>query len=112
MSQQSLSLLALSLVAAGAVTKDRFYGVTHQLCGAGANAYGVSRSDGVLNDVVPVDVVGTAIVEAGAPVAKDALIESDATGRAITRAAGVILGRALQAASGAGSRIEVLLIQN
>lgn len=112
MSQQSISLLTLSLVAAGAVTKDRFYGVTNQLCGAGANAYGVSRSDGVNGDCVPVDVIGTAIVEAGAPVAKDALVESDGTGRAIPNDTGVVLARALQAASGAGVRIEVLLIPN
>ena len=109
---QHISLLALSVVAAGVINKERFVGVNRQQAGAAANTYGVARSDAAIGDVFPVDVIGTAIVEAGAAIAQDALVETDANGRAITRAAGPIVGRALKAATGLGSRIEVLLITN
>ena len=62
-------------------------------------------------DPVTVDVVGTTIVEAGGTIAKGALIETNASGQAITRAAGPIIARALSAAV-AGQRMEVLLITN
>ena len=109
---QSIPLLTLALVAAGVINKERFVGVNRQQAGAAANTYGVARSDAALGETLPVDVIGTAIVEAGAPIAENALVETDANGRAITRAAGPIVGRALKAATGLGSRIEVLLIQN
>ncbi len=112
MSSQSNSLLTLSMVAAGAIIAERFVSTALVQAGAAANTYGVARTSAATNEVFPVDVIGTAVVEAGAAIAANALIETDAQGRAITRTAGPIVGRALQAASAAGSKIEVLLIPN
>jgi len=112
MSMQSISILTLTALAAGAIAKHRFVTHTGLQAGAAANTLGVARTDAKLNDGLAVDVVGTAVVEAGAAIVAGAAIETDATGRAITKAAGVTVGRALQAAAAAGDFIEVLLIQN
>jgi hypothetical protein len=109
---QARSLYTLALVAAGAITAERFVAVAGTQAGAAANTWGVARADAAIGEVVPVDAIGTAIVTAGAAVAANALIETDAQGRAITRAAGPIVARALQAAGAAGDRIEVMLIPN
>lgn len=106
------SLLALPKIASGVIAAERF--VTHAgaQAGAAANTFGVARSSAAVGDAFPVDVVGTAIVEVGAAVANGAAIETDANGRGITRTSGPTVARALQAATAAGQRIEVLLIPN
>lgn len=112
MSNQNIALLALTFAATGAIVADRFVtGAGAQTVAAG-NAIGVARNDAAIGEKFTADVIGTAIVEAGAAVAANALVEADAAGRAVTKAAGVTLGRALQAAGAAGQKIEVLLIQN
>src|SRR3982751_5102645 len=112
MSQQSRPILPITVAATGNVTKRRFVTVAGVQAGAAARALGVSRTDGVAGDQLTVDVLGTAVVEAGAAVAAGAQVEADASARAITKAAGVVLGHALEAAGAAGDFIEVLLIAN
>jgi hypothetical protein len=57
-----------------------------------------------------VDVIGTAIVEAGAAITAGDTLKVDNTGKVITWAtSGAKVGIALQAASGSGKFIEVLL---
>ena len=72
--------------------------------------------------ITPADAAGKAVevasgdgqivkIVAGAAVSQDAKVQSDAAGRAIAAAAGDhVQGTALQAASGAGEIIEVLLL--
>lgn len=113
MSQQAISLLALSAVAAGAIAANRFVTPAGAQAGADANTLGVCRQTAVLNDRITVDVLGTAIVESGAAVAANDTVKADASGRAIPWAAsGAKVGLALQAATAAGQFIEVLLIPN
>lgn len=114
MSKQSTPLLTLTIAAAGVIAADRFVTPAGAQAGADANTLGVARSAAaVAGDKVPVDVLGTTIVESGAAVAAGATVKSDATGRAIAWAsAGARVGVALQAASAAGQFIEVLLIPN
>jgi len=77
------------------------------------NALGVSRVGGVSGDKIPVDVLGTSIIEAGAAIAAGATLKSDATGRGITWVtSGARLAIALEAAAGAGELIEAVLIPN
>lgn len=107
MSAQSIPLLTLTLAATGTLVAARFVTPAGAQAGADANAIGVSRVAAVSGDKVPVDALGTAVVEAGAT------LKSDASGRGITWVtSGARLGIALEAASGAGSLIEVLLISN
>lgn len=98
--------------ATAAINAERFVTATGATAAAAGNALGVSRSDAAIGQVFPVTCLGTAIVTAGAAVAVGAGVEADATGRAITLAAGKKLGTALQAAAAAGDRIEVFLIPN
>ncbi len=107
---QSRPILTLSIAAAAALTAERFVTGAGAVPAAGAQCLGVTRASGATGDLVPVDVLGTAIVIAGAAVAANAAVETDNQGRAVVLNTGAKLGRALQAAAAAGDRIEVLLI--
>lgn len=108
---QMLSLLDLTETATAAVLGERFVNAGAHAAAAG-RALGVARADAAIGQLLPVTVLGTAIVSASAAIAKDAPIEVAANGQAVTRSAGVAVARALQAAAAAGDRIEVLLITN
>ncbi len=112
--KQSLSLLTLSVLAAGALTEARFVGPARVQAAAGENAYGVALTDAAIGEVLGVVNKGTAIVEAGAAIAAGALVQSDASGRAITKAAGITLGRLApgEVAGAAGDMVEVILFDN
>lgn len=113
MSNQNIALLTLSIALTGTVAANRFVTAAGAQAGADANTLGVSRVAGVSGDIAPVDVIGTAVVEAGAAVAANATLKSDSSGRAITWASsGAKVALALEAATAAGQMIEVLLIQN
>ena len=109
---QSISLLKLTVVAAAAVTAERFGTLTGAVATAAGNAAGVFASDGEAGDHVPLDALGTAVVTAGGAVAAGAAVEVGADGKAVTIAAGVPVGRALTAAAADGDRIEIMLIPN
>jgi len=114
MSKQAVSIFALSVIATGVINKCRFVTAAVAQAGAAANTLGVARTDAAIGDVMTVDVLGTAVVEAGAAVAAGALVETDAQGRAITKAAGIAVGRVLpgQVAGAAGDFVEILLLPN
>lgn len=110
---QNISLLTLPVVLASACAAQRFITATGSPAGAGANALGVTRYGAAAGATVPVDVLGTAVVEAGAAIAQGDTLKADADGRAITWAtSGAKVAIALQAASVAGQLIEVLLLPN
>lgn len=110
---QNISLLALTVTAAGTIAANRFVTPAGAQAGADANTLGAARTAAVATDKIAVDVLGTAVLEAGAAVAAGATVKSDSTGRAITWVtSGAKVGVALGAAGGAGELIEVLLIPN
>ena len=108
---QKTSLFAMTVIATAAIAASRFVGLfTGAQCGAGAKAQGVSQYAAAAGDALAVDVLGTAIVEAGAAVAAGAPIKSDADGRAIAQGGtGEIIAYAVTSATAAGQKIEVLL---
>lgn len=112
MSKQFISVLALSVMASAAITANRFVTGAGVTATAAGRALGVARSDAADAEVFPADVIGTAVVEASAAIAVDAEIEVAASGKAVTKAAGVTVARALEAAGADGDFIEVLLIAN
>lgn len=113
MSKQSIPLLTPTRRLTGTVAQYRFVSAAGAQVVADANALGVARIAGVSGDDVPLDALGTAIVEAGAAIADGATLKSDALGRGITWVtSGARLAIALQAATAAGDFIEVLLIPN
>lgn len=113
MSKGNISLMALTVIAAAAVVANRFVTTAGAHAAPGALPLGVSRSDGVSGDPIPVDVLGTALVEAGDAIAADATIMVTTDGKALTHDGDGdkhAVGRALEAAGAAGDLFEVLLV--
>ena len=110
--QTSYSILALTVAAAGPLIAERLVTQAGSYPAAGGAAFGVTRTNAAhKGDLVPVDVQGTSIVEAGAVVALDQPLMADAEGRVVPLTAGKVgVGRAMGAATASGDRIEVLLI--
>ncbi|MFZ2452590.1 MAG: capsid cement protein [Methylovulum miyakonense] len=112
--RNSNPIMTLTVILAGVAAACRFISTARVQAGAGVNTYGVTRTAGVSGDAVPVDMLGTAVVETGAAIAAGALVETDASGRAITKSAGATVARLApgESASAAGQFIEVILIPN
>lgn len=109
----NIATLTLTVAAAGALAANRFITQAGAYPAAGAAAFGVTRtSAAAAGDLVPVDVQGTTLAEAGAAVTLDAPLMLDATGRVIPLSGSgkSPVGRAMQAATAAGELIEVLLV--
>lgn len=113
MGQQAIPILSLTTTLSGTVAANRFVTPAGAQAGADANTLGVARTGGSSGDKIAVDVAGTAVVEAGAAISAGATLKADSSGRGITWAtSGAKIGLALEAAVGAGSFIEVLLMPN
>ena len=113
MGAQATSLFAVPVTAAGTIAAARFVTPAGAQAGADANTLGVARFAAVASDKLTVDVLGSAVVGAGAAVAAGATVKADASGRAITWVtSGARVGVALDAATAAGQMIEVLLVPN
>lgn len=112
--QNNIALLTLTVSAVGLIGGNRFVAPTGAQAGAGSNTLGVSRYGGVGGDKLPIDVLGTTVVTAGAALVTGALLESDANGCAIPHLNGVPVARVApgDSAAGAGSLVEVVLIPN
>ncbi len=109
----NISTLTLTVAAAGALVANRFITQAGAYPAAGARAHGVTRTGAAAaGDLVPVDVQGTAIAEAGAAITLDAPLMLDATGRVVPLAGTgkTPVGVAMEAAGAAGALVEVLLV--
>lgn len=109
---QNHSVLTLTLLASAAIVAQTLVDYTGATATAAGKAAGVARTSGAIGDPVPVDVLGTAVVLAGAAVTKGERLQSDASGNVVPLSAGVPVAVALEAASAAGQTIEVFLIPN
>lgn len=105
----SAILATISVLAAVALTQRRFVTTAGGVPASGAFCPGVAAESFDAGEQAGVITHGVVVVEAGAAVAADAAVQTDASGRAITLAAGVNLGRALDAATAAGDLIRVKL---
>jgi hypothetical protein len=109
--QGSYSLLTLNVVAAAALATARGVTAAGAYPAAGGGIRGVTRtSAGASGDLTPIDVMGTTIMESGAAITANGPVQCDATGRAIDKAAGTLVGHAVGSASAAGQMIEVILV--
>lgn len=112
---QKIPVLTLTVLAVGAVTAHRFVGFDGaQLDSVGAEAFGAANFDAKDGDDLSVDVIGTTVIETGGAVAVGDDLISDADARAIVNpevGGEVVAAKALDAASGAGEFIEVLLVR-
>lgn len=104
--------LTLSLTSTAVVREARFVSKQGAETVANALVHGVSVTDATeIGDDFSADVLGVSIVTAGGAVAADALVSSDAEGRAVSGGTKPA-ARALTAAAAAGEKIQVLLIPN
>ncbi len=108
---QFVPVLTKPVTASGAVAANRFVLATGaQATVAGSSPIGVAREAAASGALFTCDMLGTAIVEAGAAIAKGVAVKTGADGRALTYDTGTKAGVALQAATAAGQMIEILLI--
>ncbi len=101
-------LLITSVLAAAALTERRFVGFDGNVCAAGAKALGVVDADTDADSPAPANVIGVILVEAGAAITAGAEVQSDASGKAIPKAAGVANGIAWDAATAPGELIRIV----
>ncbi len=101
-------LLAVTIAAAVALFRFRFVDYSGNVAGAGERVLGVPTTDFSAGEQASVATHGEILVEAGAAVAVGAEVESDASGRAVTKTTGVAFGVARDAAAAAGDIIRVL----
>ena len=101
-------LLAVTIAAAAALTRFRFVDFTGNVASAGERPLGLATTDFDTGEQASVATHGEILVEAGAAVAVGAEVESDASGRAVTKTTGVAFGVARDAAAAAGDIIRVL----
>ena len=101
-------ILTTSVIAAAELIRRRFVGFNGNVCAAGVKALGVVEADTENGGVAPANVLGVILVEAGAAIAAGAEVQSDASGKAITKAAGVANGVAWDAAAAAGDVIRIV----
>lgn len=91
-----------------AVPARRFISPIGGLPTAGGQTLGVTVANFDIGDYASAEALGVLIVEAGMAVAVGARVETDATGRAVTKAAGQDQGLAITAATAAGEMIRIL----
>lgn len=101
-------LLAVTVAATSALTVNRFVNFAGATAVATDPALGVSNANYLSGNQAGVNTHGELLVEAGGAIAVGAQVQPDASGRAITLAAGVAFGRARDAATVAGDFIRVL----
>lgn len=109
---QNIAILTLTVGATSAITAARAVGFDGaQADTLGQKVMGVAQYDAAIGDPVAVDAKGTAIIEAAEAIAVGDELTVDATGKAVkpTLADQVRIADALQAATAAGDKIEVLL---
>ena len=108
----AIKLLTLSVVATAALTINRAVTAAGAVPAAAGRCIGFADYSGAIGERVSVGALGTVVAEAGAAFVAGVALELDASGRVITKTAGVAVGTALTAASGVGATVEVLLIPN
>lgn len=112
MSKANISLMTLTVIATAAIVANRFVTLAGAPCAAAALPLGVARSDGAIGDPIPVDTIGTAVVEAGGIITAGAAIMVTTDGKALAHDLDGdkhAVGRALSASGADGDLIEVLL---
>lgn len=108
---QFVALYTDSITAADDIVAATFVGANLKTAADGAGVIGVARSDGAVGELVPVDMLGSAVVKAGAAIPPYTDIEVGPNGSAVPHAAGVAVGRTLRTgATAAGQAIEVFLL--
>lgn len=111
MAASATGVLKLGVTLTAAATQNRGIQLTGAAVAAAGAGY-ISDVSGAIGDRVSVTVLGTATAEAGAAIAANALLEFDASGRVVTRSAGITIGRLAPGytAAAAGDQVEIIVL--
>lgn len=101
-------ILITSILAAAALTRLRFVGLVGNVAAAGAKALGIAEVDAAQGEQASVSTHGILLVTAGAAIAAGAEVEVGAAGKAVTKAAGISNGYALDTAAADGDVIRIV----
>ncbi|MGS0984981.1 capsid cement protein [Burkholderia glumae] len=101
-------ILTTSITATAGLNRFQFVGFDGGVCAAGAKALGVAETSAGVGEQAPVNLLGSILVMAGAPIKVEAEVQSDAAGQAIPKTDGASNGYALDAATAAGDVIRIL----
>lgn len=101
-------LLTTTVLAIAALPRMRFVTFAGGVPAAGARVMGVAALDVDNGEQAPVNTHGELLIEAGAAIAVGVEVETDATGRAVTKTTGVAAGVTRDAATAAGEFIRIL----
>lgn len=105
------SIAPITFEVIGTVKPYRFIGTDRHQAGDGDNTFGVAIHAGT-DEPTTVETLGPISVMAGAAVTEGQLIQSDAQGDAIPKAAGATVARAMSSVANAGEYVLVMLIPN
>lgn len=112
---EKINLLTLTVIATAAIAAETFVTAAGAVPTQGANVLGVANSAAAIGDALGVQSDGVAIVVSGGVFAANVPVSTDVAGKAIAvpgAAPNAIVGRALDASTGAGQRVRVKLIPN
>ena len=114
MNNGSNPILTLTVIATAALAANRFVtaaGAYPEITfGSTRAVIGVTRTSAAIGDLVAVDAIGTALVETSGAFALGEAVEFGEYGTVVANANSIACGRALQASTGSGQLVEVLLI--
>lgn len=109
---QGITLLGTTVKLTAAATAKRGVGPNGAAVAAGGRCIGPATTDGAIGAVVNVVTHGTSPWESGGAFALHDKLQVDASGRVVVFAAGVFVGIALEASTGAGQFPEVSVVPN
>ena len=110
MAQTKQVVLVTTVKTSGKVVKNRFVDFAGKQAAAGVKVLGSATLDADTGEMLAVDVLGIALVEAGGTIAVGDEVAADAQGAAVKAAGNAkIAGTARSAATAAGEVIQVFL---
>ena len=102
-------ILITSITAGAAIPKNRFIDFSGSLESEGNKPLGVSNADTNINNMLPVCVLGIALVLTSAAISNGTAVQSTTDGYAAPHSTGIIAGYAMDEATGADQLIRIRL---
>ena len=109
LTEQPILITSIQCKEPGEIIKNRFIGFDGTYGLEGVKSLGVVNADTNQGEMTPVTVKGIALIEAGGPISMGSGIETFDDGLAAPLTSGTLEGYAMDAASGAGQIIRILL---
>jgi hypothetical protein len=109
LTEQPILITSIQCKEANGIPQNRFVDFAGLFTAEGTKPLGVSNADTDSGEMLPVVALGIALVNTAEAIAKGAAVMSFDDGYAATHTTGVIVGYALDASSGSGQIIRILL---